>query len=331
DSYILPFTRYHSRYTQITEDDFQYDEYLESFKGFEPKWGSTGTTEFVEPNIENVTEETAISEKAERYYRKYIELCMEENIPLLLTCAPYMIEEDAQGIYNYMFSIAEEYGVPYLDFNKLYDELGLVFTEDMCEWSHLNEKGNVKYTTYLGNYIKENYEIPDRRGDENYVTWQQDADRWTQELNLYNLPGIKDAEEFISLLDNPYYTVIVTINEGNDFSVMSNEVETALAAIGISQETLAQKTAVVKDEQVLFQSSEEEYEWYTSLKKGDIIVNGILEENEENITAANRIYINGTEYSTTGSPLVITVYDNLLNTRIGTIGLIPEDGYSTIQ
>lgn len=331
ESYILPFTRYHSRYTEITKEDFEYEEYLKTFKGFEPKWGTRNNGEMTAPDISGVTEITPISEKAERHYRKYMELCAQENIPLLLVCSPYQVTEDAQKIYNYMFSIAEEYDVPYLDFNKMYEELGLDFSVDMCEWSHLNETGNIKYTTWLGTYMKEHYEIPDRRGDINYITWQQDADRWTQELNQYVLPQTTDAAEYIKKLNNPYYTLIINSNPENEFSLLSDNVKQALAEIGVDESALQQRVSVLKDRQIFFQSDADEYEWYTSLEKGDIIVDRKVTKEGEHTQVHARVIINGAEHSTSHSPLVITVYDHLLNTRVSTIGLTPEDGYSTIH
>ena len=331
DSYILPFTRYHSKYASLTKDDFQYEEYLKSFKGFEPKWSLTGSTELEAPDISQVTEMTPISEKAERYFRKYIELCEEENIPLVFVCSPYMVTEDAQKIYNYMFSIADEYEIPYLDFNKMYEELNLDFKTDMCEWSHLNERGNVKYTTYLGNYLKEHYDLPDRRGEEAYITWQEDADRWKQELNFYTLPSIKNAVDYIKALDNPNYTIVVNVNDGNDFTRISMDVWNALAEIGIDGYALLEKVFIIRDGEVLFRSSEDEYEWYTSTEKDDIIISRKIIENEDNTEVQSRAYINGAEHDTGGYPLVITVYDNFLNARVGAIGLTPEDGYSTAQ
>ncbi len=326
NSYILPFTRYHSKYTQISKEDFQYNEYLQTFKGFEPKWGNANTEELVKPDISYVTDQTPISEKAERYFRKYIELCQKENIPLVLVCSPYMVTEDAQKIYNYMFSIAEQYSVPYLDFNKMYDELQLDFKTDMCEWSHLNEKGNVKYSTYLGSYLKDNYEIPDRREDEKYSTWQQAADIWTQELNEYTLIGINDAATYLDKLNNSYYTIIVTQNQNNDISKMSDNVKNKLEVLGINISEFKEQTTVIKDKTVLFHSSEEEYEWYTSLKKGDIIVSREKTGGEDHLT----VQINGSGIMHTGKPIIITVYDNLLNKRIAMVGLTPEDGYSKI-
>lgn len=330
-SYILPFTRYHSRYKEIAEEDFKYEEYLKTFKGFEPKWGKQTYDELIAPDISKVTETTPISEKAERYFRKYIELCEQEGIPLLLVCSPFQVSEDAQKIYNYMFLIAEEYGVPYLDFNKMYEELGLDFPVDMCEWSHLNEKGNVKYSTYLGNYLKEHYEIPDRRGDKAYITWQQDADRWTQELNRHVFSSLKDSCEYIKMLNNPHYTLIVTINENNDFSLLSKPMKQALTAIGLDDSALGNKVIVLKDGQILFQSDKEEYDWYTSYKKGDIIVSREVEEKDGDTEIKNKVYINCGGYDNTQSPLVIIIYDHILNARISTIGLTPEDGYSTIN
>ena len=43
---------------------------------------------------------------------------------------------------------------------------------------HLNLTGARKVTRYLGNYLKENYELPDHREEQSYREWNAEADRF---------------------------------------------------------------------------------------------------------------------------------------------------------
>ena len=69
----------------------------------------------------------------------------------------------------------------------MYDELGIDFKTDMAENIHVNFSGSKKLTEYLGNYIVNNYEVTDHRGDSEYSSWDIDA-----EINRRNREEIGD-------------------------------------------------------------------------------------------------------------------------------------------
>ncbi|MDD6581027.1 MAG: hypothetical protein PUE89_09005, partial [Lachnospiraceae bacterium] len=77
-----------------------------------------------------------------------------------------------------------------IDFNKMYDELSIDFSTDMAEKVHLNFSGTKKLTEYLGNYIVNNYDIPDHRGDAKYSSWDIDA-----KINRENRINAQNNEE----------------------------------------------------------------------------------------------------------------------------------------
>ena len=71
-------------------------------------------------------------------------MAKEEDIPLVFMISPYQgIIESEQMIFNRCGEIAAEEGIPFLDFNRMYDELGLDPQTDMAEASHLNYRGAV--------------------------------------------------------------------------------------------------------------------------------------------------------------------------------------------
>lgn len=49
--------------------------------------------------------------------------------------------------------------------------------------SHLNFYGATKFTTFIGNYIKENYDVPDRRDNPAYATWNTYYTQYLQWLD----------------------------------------------------------------------------------------------------------------------------------------------------
>jgi hypothetical protein len=180
--YTLEYTQYHTRYTDLTEQDFAKNKnnyaYYENWKGFIINM-ETLAQEYID--VSGVTERAELNEKAEKYYRMTIELAQENSIPILIITAPYAeITEAQEKRYNTSGDIAAEYGVPYINFNLCIDDIGLNYVEDMADPSHLNYRGTLKFTHYLGEKIKENFEISDRRGDDRFSSWDRNQAAITQ-------------------------------------------------------------------------------------------------------------------------------------------------------
>ena len=184
---LFPLDTMHSRYKELTKNDFVDENNTINYKGFDYR----NTTEVFEtPDVSTMTESFVIDEKHEKYLRAIIDLSKENNIPLVVMVTPYVLTPDEQGHFNYVEDICMEQGITYIDFNKMYDELSLDFTTDMAEKVHLNFSGTKKLTEYLGNYIVNNYDIPDRRGDAKYSSWDVDA-----KINRDNRINAQSSEE----------------------------------------------------------------------------------------------------------------------------------------
>jgi hypothetical protein len=52
--------------------------------------------------------------------------------------------------------------------------------DDVADRSHLNYRGTLKFTHCLGEKIKENFEITDRRGDDRFSSWDRNQAVITQ-------------------------------------------------------------------------------------------------------------------------------------------------------
>ena len=86
--------------------------------------------------------------------------------------SPYIIIAEDEIVYNRIQEIADSYGLQFSNFNYEYDKIGLDFSTDFYEKSHLNYLGAEKYTRYLGSEIKTRYYISDHRGEKGYEAWE---------------------------------------------------------------------------------------------------------------------------------------------------------------
>ena len=334
--YINRFARYHSRYSRITKEDFVYDSEMRTFKGFDPKFG---TTALETPNIEHVTELTAPNEKMADYMIQIINLAKEEDIPILLLCAPYDITEESQKVFNCFYQYAEENGVPYLDFNKRYEELGIDFTQDFKDWSHLNEKGNEKYTRYLGDYLKANYDLADHRGDEKYASWDENTKLLEHELQGYRLTQITDLREYLERISSngsaeadQDYSIMLSARNIDDVNIFSQEIRDRLVTIGMDEALLAEGGNIFNRKGVVeYSHSGMNYHWSCELDGHDfylerVYIESVEDEFGESMHDVSRIVVDGKDYFKENTLLNIVVYDNILKRVVDSVGVQNHDG-----
>lgn len=171
---LLEFPTYHARYSELTEDDFQHYFWQKDVINKHTVL-INNTVEFSKPDVSTVDEKGEISEKQKEYFNKIVQLTSENNIQLLLITTPYALQAEEQAQFNSISDMAEKEGVPYINYNLLYDEIGIDFSTDLSDegGGHLNGYGARKVSKHLAEYIKENYDVPDRRGDSKYDSWNE--------------------------------------------------------------------------------------------------------------------------------------------------------------
>lgn len=179
--YVLEFPHYHARYSDLSKEDFLDNKGIKSrsaWKGLITNFTTASLPEYA--GVTDVTERSPLPEKSQEYLYQIIDLCKENSIPLVLFCAPYPLTAADQQCFNTVADIAKEQDIPFLNYNTMGEETGIGFSgSESClasDLTHLNHKGNIKFTQHLGSWLKENYDLPDRRNEDNYSTWQIDAD-----------------------------------------------------------------------------------------------------------------------------------------------------------
>ena len=239
-SMIFPLDTMHSRYLELTENDFDDVNNDIAYKGFDYR---DATTPLERPDVSHVAGQTPLSDKQQEYMVKMFELAKSENIPFNVVVAPYAVSEEDQRIFNYIHAMCDENEIQFIDFNTMYDELGIDFSTDYAESLHMNFAGTKKFSSYLGKYITENYEVIDHRGDAMYVSWDRDAlinrqnrleyelnhTAWNDELDesiigqeaMDGIAYMTGQEHIDDILRNGNYIVFVIDNMAN-LSVYDN-------------------------------------------------------------------------------------------------------------
>ncbi len=212
EEYLWQFNQFHSRYTELSPADFKKNLGEEQFVNWKGFGNNTGHTVFERPEFQNLNERLSLTGKTEIYYRKVIELCKEKGIPLLVVAAPYILTAEEQMRFNRAEAIAQEYDVPFINYNKIYDNLALDFATDFADPEHLNESGNIKFTEKLGEYLIANYDLNDRREQPLWKSWEKNAQHFVQSKKNRELAGITDLKSYISKISqSKEYVVAISV------------------------------------------------------------------------------------------------------------------------
>jgi len=165
-TYVFPLLRYHSRYGELTPEDA---EYMFQSK----KVSHNGYYMRVDVKAaENVPAGLPLAdykfgENAFSYLEKMTELCKEKGITLILIKAPSLYPYWYDEWETQVEEFASDNDLMYINFLELQEECGLDFTTDTYDAGlHMNLSGAEKITDYLGSYLAEHTNLPDRRNDQ---------------------------------------------------------------------------------------------------------------------------------------------------------------------
>lgn len=299
EAYWLKWPIVHTRYAELQKKDFQTD--YPAYLGFNVDFETRAMEEIV---LYTGDEMEPIPEESEKWLRKIIELTREKGIHLCLYISPCVVGEEEQKKFLYMEQLAQEEGVDFINTMKLKNELGLDMSRDFIDATHTNYYGAEKVTAYLGNYLKEQYTLEDRRGSAGYELWEAEAEVTQRKVQNHQLTEIQDVKAYldmISVLDD--YTVVIATNG----AYQSQEVDIVdqLQGLGIGEEFFqAGGIWIYDDREQIYASQAADALYYTELSDADLAVSSVA--------GTNNIVIDKQSYIKMADSINIVVYDNQL-------------------
>ena len=177
--FALVFNELHSYYKDVKADNFIYPP---TNGGRGPDWKGyiemDATEQLEPPTIIWTKTKKPINKRQEEYFIKTLELAKTHDVPVVLVAFPGPDYENEHMYYNTLWHIAGQYGVSGINYNDPDMRLRLRYSSDFADWQHLNVKGSTTFTRRLGEDLKKSFDLPDRRGQEQYASWQRCADAW---------------------------------------------------------------------------------------------------------------------------------------------------------
>ena len=181
-SYIFPLLRYHSRWSELSSEDFRYmwktpsvttNGYLMQ-KGVRP----VKTIPKAAP-LANYT----FSDRNMEYLDKIYSLCKDNGINLVLMKAPSVYPHWYDEWDKQVSDYAYEHGILYLNTISEAGNIGIDYTTDTFDYGqHLNVEGAEKLSLYLGEQLVKNFRLTDHRQDESYKNaWQTIVNKYYEE------------------------------------------------------------------------------------------------------------------------------------------------------
>ncbi len=106
-----------------------------------------------------------------------VDTCEKNGIQLILLEVPSETSWNMER-HNSIQDYADEKELPFIDLNIDMEETCGVdwLTDTRDKGNHLNTRGARKVTQYIGQYLKDNYDLECRTGDEEYSRWDEDLE-----------------------------------------------------------------------------------------------------------------------------------------------------------
>lgn len=208
-SYLAPLFRFHSRWNDLSQEDFKYMFGV-------PKVSHNGylmrcDVKPLEKNLptNRVPENDDFGANAYKYLDKITALCKENNIELLLIKSPSVFPQWYDEWDQQMIDYARENGVQYVNTLKLQETIGIDMKTDTYDaGQHLNLYGAEKFSRWLGQYLRDNYNIADHSEDVEISNIYSEkvkayyAEKAQQEAEIAEFGYLKIYEQFKEKTNN---------------------------------------------------------------------------------------------------------------------------------
>lgn len=331
---FFPLIAYHSRWQELTFQDA-----LPQAKELVYGCKVTSRVETAKPfkDPEKV-EGIILPETSVSYLQKTIDLCRETGTELLLVSIPPLGRNKffSQNGYNQRWTAAQEVGklaaqnnIPYLDYFAAWDELGFDIEKDAMDGEHLNRWGASRFTSILGKYMKEHYDLPDRRGSGGaYDVIDRDLEKYPVNRMRDSLRRALFLRDYAATLKSDACRsegepvedalVLITLNGKVNDSLLTEQEAALMQGFGVKQDLSKLQThswlAVIDGGEVLYETEpgrEDAVDAYEGTA-GDLhytVTSGRVEEETGRIRSGASIKVNNLEYTSDNRGLHFAVFD----------------------
>jgi hypothetical protein len=179
-SYLFPILRYHSRWNELTSEDFQYLFHRNtiSHNGFLMRIDVKPVTTI--PAGQKLAD-YQFGDNSYAYLDRITKLCKDNGIKLILIKSPSIYPYWCDEWDEQMVQYAKDNNLTYINFLNYVNEIGIDYSKDTYDGGlHLNLSGAEKLADYFGKTLSEDFKVPDRRNE------PDTKKLWDEKVDFYN-------------------------------------------------------------------------------------------------------------------------------------------------
>lgn len=319
---LLKWPIIHTRYAELTKKDFRPDAEMRFYMGYETEYG--GVNNIGSIPVYSGEDSVPIAEETEQWLHNIIALAEASGVELCFFLAPFQADEWTQRQYQYVTELAEAAKVPFLNMILLQEELSLDYARDFSDWAHTNPYGSKKITAYLGEYLTEHYELADKRGDRQYVLWDESLRMWKhleQNQAMREITVLGDYLDRIAHMQG--YTAIVA-TRGEYLTDNPEDLAERLSYVGIGEEFFQREGVwVIENGTIRYEAQREGCFQHMEIGESDLMVHG----NDGQI----HVIIDRQDYMKANQGIDIILYDNVLERVVDVVGFQAAESYISVR
>ena len=213
--HINTYNRFHTRWKELNKYDFKTDsfwkgQYTGTFINI--YWDKLHLITPQKRTTTNINNDIQLNPETIKYANKIFELTKKNNISILFIKIPNPTNNFSA--FDIAFAkLAKEKNWNFINYNNLIDQLNINYDTDFRDISHLNLYGSRKLMDHLIPYIIEKYNIPNRKNDPEFASWNEDYKKYERAINREEIREIKDFDKWFNLA--MYQDYIITIASRN--------------------------------------------------------------------------------------------------------------------
>ena len=189
--YRVPFLKYHNIWKSLVE----IPGVMIYHKGYtinEHIWSYDGPDNYMDLELEDKNQRFTFSWLNRMWFHRIQKYCEENGIKIIIYSAISPMNYNQKRV-DAVAQFAREENVEYLDLNQHVQEIGIDWMRDTNDaGDHINYHGCKKVTAFIGQYLKENTDLVDHRGDPAYQDWDEELVAFDQLVK--DMDGISFAD-----------------------------------------------------------------------------------------------------------------------------------------
>ena len=191
------------------------------------------------------------------YTKKYIWLANKYNTDILFVCMPSL--SNRKKYYREFSKLAYSLNVPYINYSEdnMSSLIGIDYQKDFVDSFHINIYGGRKVMDHLIPYLIENYNIPNRKNDPKYASWNEDYSKYGRAVNREEIRFKRSFQEWQNLAYYDNYTMLISTNGDNVLNRLPQSMKDKFKSLGLNKFETDKKNqkyaAIIDNNQVFFE------------------------------------------------------------------------------